>query len=322
MGDHADWLIPACAGNALASAHTPLKRPRFIPACAGNARPRCRRHPQRSSSSPHARGTRSSGYAALPVRGFIPACAGNTGLCGFPDRSTAAVHPRTRGNTEVDPRGLARRYGSSPHARGTPAGKAGRAIGAVHPRMRGEHARCRARQRGTGSSPHARGTRLDCGLSIRAVHPRMRGEHCRRAPCAMTRFIPACAGNTSTCLGQVLLRGGSSPHARGTQRLDPAGAYRLPVHPRMRGEHSRVRVAGMLAGSSPHARGTLVASVCRTAAIGSSPHARGTLRVARCRTAAPVHPRMRGEHCLDAPSRGTRSVHPRMRGEHRSQSAA
>ena len=135
----------------------------------------------------------------------------------------------------------ARRFGSSPHARGTPRGATFRGVrvrfipacagntsdlrsrreaAAVHPRMRGEHNPLRLISSATsGSSPHARGTR------DRA-----------RVPRAPARFIPACAGNTP---GQIALR-----------RTNP-------VHPRMRGEHRGAASRGSLpAGSSPHARGT------------------------------------------------------------------
>ena len=71
---------------------------------------------------------------------------------------------------------------------------------AVHPRMCGEHIGGDV-ERGfeTGSSPHVRGT-FDV---FQIANP-------------FTRFIPACAGN----IGNHSLRGN-----------------RLPVHPRMRGEH-------------------------------------------------------------------------------------
>ena len=172
-----------------------------------------------------------------------------------------------------------------------------------------------------GSSPHARGTPT-------TINP---GS-------VMLRFIPACAGNTTslslTLLPQPVhprMRGehggwtlgihqhdGSSPHARGTpdkrvrvhgrRRFIPAcagntltragGRSGKTVHPRMRGEH--VRRSGV-----------------RRRAGGSSPHARGTLPVARL---APKDTRFIPACAGNTPRRSgmarSTSVHPRMRGEH------
>jgi len=129
----------------------------------------------------------------------------------------------------------------------------------------------------------------------------MRGEHGLEAEAFMARrrFIPACAGNTRD---QPLCRPnayGSSPHARGTPIKIKINIVRLPVHPRMRGEHSiDLTTRFDRYGSSPHARGTLNAST-QTTSIGT------------------VHPRMRGEHeDCGYLKNDALTVHPRMRGEH------
>jgi hypothetical protein len=151
------------------------------------------------------------------------------------------VHPRMRGeHIELDPPGLGC-SGSSPHARGTqsklllshldnrfiPACAGNTSSGGwviddatVHPRMRGEHPpepnRLLSRN---GSSPHARGTLAFLKGAV-----------------ARSRFIPACAGNTSAC---------------------STCAIHSAVHPRMRGEHwDAIDWSTEHAGSSPHARGT------------------------------------------------------------------
>ena len=191
-------------------------------------------------SSPHTRGTpRGARADRFPGR-FIPACAGNA-----PRRrlraTNAPVHPRMRGERRPQQGEIGGFPGSSPHARGTLseqtayglnprfipacAGNAHRWAtllreAAVHPRMRGE--RFEHPLLGgfnLGSSPHARGT------------PERRWPTCR-----LHRFIPACAGNAG----------------------EPGIWTRsMTVHPRMRGERRRLRLAGRLAyGSSPHARGT------------------------------------------------------------------
>ena len=212
---------------------------RFIPACAGNAecQPRMRHraavHPRMrgerwfagepksysDGSSPHARGTRCHHGQCSAHGRFIPACAGNAHTSQTvlaPD----AVHPRMRGERNLIDSSRFIAHGSSPHARGTLFAASGiqrfwRFIpacagnaklagssstgGTVHPRMRGERlADLYKEYESTGSSPHARGTPRGDG---------MRSNH--------VRFIPACAGNATSCNCRC----------------------RLPsVHPRMRGE--------------------------------------------------------------------------------------
>ena len=117
----------------------PGPRRRFIPASAGNTQ--CDRpefgqatvHPRErgehgaqifqelppGGSSPRARGTRFARLHSGVVRRFIPASAGNT----WPRRSNTRktpVHPRERGEHEIDLGEIAGQHGSSPRARGTP----------------------------------------------------------------------------------------------------------------------------------------------------------------------------------------------------------
>ena len=172
--------------------------------------------------------------------------------------------------------------GSSPHARGTressgtttasirfiPAcagntteARHNRVQPAVHPRMRAEHSVSTIRSNsGRGSSPHARGT-----LRHDLDEPEER------------RFIPACAGNTSTmrCSSLLLavhprMRGEHAVHGcgailtiwfipacAGNTTPDPATCRVSSVHPRMRGEHcAQHGQRAEAGGSSPHARGT------------------------------------------------------------------
>ncbi len=252
-------------------------------------------------SSPHARGTQAIIQLNTAFSRFIPACAGNAPR-PTTRSSLPAVHPRMRGERSRIRAGRGYAPGSSPHARGThrtidwPT-SCGRFIPAcagnacapssplsdasVHPRMRGERwSFGQWIDQQVGSSPHARGTRL---ASERMERP--------------ARFIPACAGNASPSRadadwiavhprmrgeradrdGADLADHGSSPHARGTPRLDqvrggrrrfiPACAGNAPtrnappmprpVHPRMRGERSLAEQQDLVVdGSSPHARGT------------------------------------------------------------------
>ena len=233
-------------------------------------------------SSPHARGTRLRVLHGLDVLRFIPACAGNAWLRSMRCRPSS-VHPRMRGERQFWADSGRRRYGSSPHARGTPhgirwfenpirfipacAGNAERSSGlcgqqTVHPRMRGE--RCVAyftASRAVGSSPHARGT-------LRFGQPHACGQ----------RFIPACAGNAHRerrerehhavhprMRGERARRGARRgvgrrfiPACAGNARLIIRRSSWPAVHPRMRGERNLSPTPmPSPTGSSPHARGTL-----------------------------------------------------------------
>ena len=176
--------------------------------------------------------------------------------------------------------------GSSPHARGPPAGQIDQAgslriipacagstlininmiiIIQDHPRMRGVHCRPSTRRRWRmGSSPHARGP------------PKI----LVRTP-ILSRIIPACAGST---------------HCRATD-VSPNGD-----HPRMRGVHSGIPLwLRSTKGSSPHARGPL-RHPWRPAGLGRIiPACAGsTVCPSNGRRYSWDHPRMRGVHTVQA----------------------
>ena len=133
-----------------------------------------------AGSSPHARGTPSRGQLGPRCLRFIPACAGNADP-GPSGMDQPPVHPRMRGERQGEIGGFPFVAGSSPHARGTPD-------------------RIRARPGGLRFIPACAGNaREHAPLSQHvAVHPRMRGER--------------------VAWGAILVvRAGSSPHARGTQ---------------------------------------------------------------------------------------------------------
>ena len=170
-------------------------------------------------SSPHARGTLLFLSPLIAAYRFIPACAGNAWPGGHRPLSPP-VHPRMRGERISGRIIVAKSQGSSPHARGTPVSVA----------TTGTAGRFIPACAGNAGLPR----RLATGA---AVHPRMRGERI-----------------ASVCPARQI--GGSSPHARGTHRMErprrpirrfipacagnapaqPTSRFRPPVHPRMRGE--------------------------------------------------------------------------------------
>ncbi len=353
-------IIPACAGNAFCS-------PRRYWARADHPRMRGERgHGAdfgilKAGSSPHARGTRADGRRDFADLRIIPACAGNARSPRIAP-GHGADHPRMRGERHRADKDAIAKRGSSPHARGTPgatpapalrariipacAGNAAlptRRTGAStdHPRMRGERGSVIASASASvGSSPHARGT------------PRAQSLHGPRH-----RIIPACAGNAASMAycgtlnpDHPRMRGercavydngstycGSSPHARGTRRLDPsrppllriipacAGNARIARrtrtgwtdHPRMRGERPKIDTRGEGGyGSSPHARGTRRCDDASGRRIRIIPACAGNARTpSRGRRGSPDHPRMRGERaCRPRSSPGTGGSSPHARG--------
>ncbi len=233
-------FIPACAGNTPQWGQGMCVSPvhprvcgehlvcddarhylhRFIPACAGNTSSPPR---QRRCRSVHPRvcGEHASGgiRAWCPPR-FIPACAGNTAPATGAASKTYGSSPRVRGTHVRE--GV--RPGSMrfiPACAGNTATSRQRGgTSAVHPRVCGEHSFRRDDYVDDyGSSPRVRGT----------LRVKRRVEH-------RLRFIPACAGNTLRLALRFL---------------------RLPVHPRVCGEHLGGRTLDTWrTGSSPRVRGT------------------------------------------------------------------
>ena len=154
-------------------------------------------------------------------------------------------HPRIRGEHEANSLDGQTLAGSSPHTRGALLHR-GEAVGQTgiipayagstlaaaqrwpsawdHPRIRGEHVEPRSSHAGrTGSSPHTRG-----------AHERSHLAEAHR------RIIPAYAG--STRCAALSIRGARD-------------------HPRIRGEHRRLRHGDRAGtGSSPHTRGAQLPS--------------------------------------------------------------
>ena len=188
--------------GTLPSHRHPTRHRRFIPACAGNTdkggkgcyhvpvHPRvCGEHRNLAAkgsgavgSSPRVRGTRVRQLVPRRPRRFIPACAGNT-RPRTAGGGSSPVHPRVCGEHRDNLHKPIHEWRFIPACAGnTNRTPPGAAPSPVHPRVCGEHRSKRAVMRHpSGSSPRVRGTHLRGGLNI-----------------PFHRFIPACAGNTST----------------------------------------------------------------------------------------------------------------------------
>ena len=176
-----------------------------------------------SGSSPHARGTLGDVIQLAGGRRFIPAYAGNAALSAL-RRSWAAVHPRIRGERERAERNQVVKDGSSPHTRGTP--------GLLHHVWRSG----RFIPAYAGNAPTSR-----ANLAASPVHPRIRGER----------------GTASMMYSDD---DGSSPHTRGTRRIDLPGAREERFIPACAGNaQASICCISSDFGSSPHARGTRLA---------------------------------------------------------------
>ena len=213
-----------------------------------------------SGSSPHARGTLGDVIQLAGGRRFIPAYAGNAALSAL-RRSWAAVHPRIRGERERAERNQVVKDGSSPHTRGTP--------GLLHHVWRSG----RFIPAYAGNAPTSR-----ANLAASPVHPRIRGER----------------GTASMMYSDD---DGSSPHTRGTRRIDLPGAR----------EERFI----------PACAGNAQASICCISSdFGSSPHARGTHPPAlQHPTSGRFIPAYAGNAAACSLMTGMSSVHPRIRGE-------
>ena len=225
------------------------------------------------------------------------------------------VVPAYAGSTARSAASLAARAGSSPHTRGAlPRRPLTARLPQDHPRIRGEHLvvgdgallregiipayagstviRVLTSELATGSSPHTRGARSTWAATAatRGDHPRIRGEHRgqphQRGP--RDRIIPAYAGSTRYQLSMALSAMGSSPHTRGAPVRDEVGYERRWDHPRIRGEHRRIRrVSRWGDGIIPaYAGSTHWRLKGHAKDKGSSPHTRGA-HLKRTRNTSP-----------------------------------
>ena len=245
-GKLAERLLRRAQGR-LIPAHAGKTTDEELAAGESGAHPRSRgenlpvplRNVSLGGSSPLTRGKRAAPRLGMTGVGLIPAHAGKT-TKGRIVRFMSRAHPRSRGENMLAYDPQISRPGSSPLTRGKqildrqkrvdarliPA-HAGKTVAAdsltdpygAHPRSRGENdGRLRSRRVAYGSSPLTRGKR-----SVLS------------SPIGRNRLIPAHAGKT-----QVVLVPG----------------FKIPAHPRSRGENSALAISpGTNVGSSPLTRG-------------------------------------------------------------------
>jgi len=151
-----------------------------------------------------------------------------------------------------------------------------------------------------GSSPRVRGTLHQAGTAFPAL-----------------RFIPACAGNTTSRFLGGSKDSGSSPRVRGTLHILHKHRIVFLVHPRVCGEHSSSVGASIASiGSSPRVRGTRSNYATSLDTWRFIPACAGNTQ---CRAedppTPPVHPRVCGEHFVSPFSQTAQhGSSPRVRG--------
>ena len=182
-----------------------------------------------AGSSPRVRGTPLRGERQLPRGRFIPACAGNSPATRS-SRAPPPVHPRVCGELEAATRWAGTKRGSSPRVRGTPR------------TCRGEHRRHRFIPACAGNS-----IERPVRYGLKSVHPRVCGElrvvdphpfeiggsspRVRGTRVKLTwyelqlRFIPACAGNSST---KMTTASTTTVHPRVCGELPHGSSARVP----------------------------------------------------------------------------------------------
>ena len=137
------------------------------------------------------------------------------------------------------------------------------------------------------------------GSFLSWAHPRLRGEHSSTwAPVAsLWGSSPLTRGTLLATTSLPLLAGLIPAYAGNTPRVRMMVA-RLGAHPRLRGEHKRLRRWQIVnAGSSPLTRGTRCVSVNRAHLLGLIPAYAGNTPPSPGEPGSPrAHPRLRGEH--------------------------
>ena len=271
---------------------------------------------------------------------IIPARAGFTRFCAR-GRSRMRDHPRTRGVYGLLSSCVPRGGGSSPHARGLPAGNRGATLAsriiparagftdryaytlplrADHPRTRGVYIGMPPRRgQQSGSSPHARGLPpwTARGTGRDGIIP-ARAGFTSRAWLSMVALAdhPRTRGVYWRPISFSCGGGGSSPHARGLPTHSRALSPRVWIIPARAGFTGLEGFSETFTADHPRTRGVYRTAIReKLRGRGSSPHARGLPNIlATASKASRIIPARAG---FTRP-RGSRSVsgrdHPRTRG--------
>ena len=271
-------IIPARAGFTRARERNRTAPPDH-PRSRGVYHPLTHPHPRSTGSSPLARGLRTPRTNLGVPRRIIPARAGFTSF-GSSRLVGRRDHPRSRGVYGAGGPAPGAGQGSSPLARGLPGGTGGgRPSPGIIP----------ARAGFTGKAT-IRGLR-------RPDHPRSRGVY----------FLPSVPR---------LVRGGSSPLARGLRGAGRAGRPGARIIPARAGFTLGCRFRVREYGDHPRSRGVyLCAITLGKSGPGSSPLARGLRRLGPFRqVAARIIPARAGFTWRRSSCWSTASDHPRSRG--------
>ena len=197
----ADRSIPACAGEPQWYNCSPTCF-RVYPRVCGGTRGANLRGADLSGLSPRVRGNRLSSRSGGLATRSIPACAGEPAVCGVRLLSVT-VYPRVCGGTWHGFKTAYGCHGLSPRVRGNhrPQPPHTASSGSI-PACAGEPWVCRRQWPPRGVYPRVcGGTEVGSPLLVpySGLSPRVRGnQHALNSPRAMTRSIPACAGEPST----------------------------------------------------------------------------------------------------------------------------
>ncbi len=282
--EQASGLIPARAGRthpAPTARHTKPAHPRSRGADVMRDGARA----QGDGSSPLARGGPTASSPGARSAGLIPARAGRT-LSSVIAEGHAPAHPRSRGADDEMDDDVARRWGSSPLARGG------------HEHVRREPVGDRLIPARAGRTRH----RPSSIIRPRA-HPRSRGADPSGDPggglsagsSPLARGGRGSGSSALTCTGLIPARAGRTRRPRTKRR-------RSEAHPRSRGaDRTQPHLRTVVSGSSPLARGGPAGYRALGLVRGLIPARAGrTLCVVEDRPVIRAHPRSRGADATSA----------------------